>query len=64
LKAARAVNAQTLEFTYQSTSRGIAIISRVPVKLQVDGMDETLKLSGPATVMLPRGQHVVTLTTD
>ena len=64
LKAARAVNAQTLEFTYQSTSRGIAIISRVPVKLQVDGMDETLKLAGPATVMLPRGQHVVTLTTD
>jgi hypothetical protein len=64
LKAARAVNAYTLEFTYQSGSRGMAIVSRAPVKLQVDGVDETLRLAGPATVMLPRGQHVVTLTTD
>jgi hypothetical protein len=64
LKAARLVNAYTLEFTYQSASRGIAIVSRTPVKLQVDGVDEALRLAGPATVLLPRGQHVVTLTAD
>jgi hypothetical protein len=64
LRAARAVNAYTLEFTYQSGSRGIAIVSRTPVKLQVDGVDEALRLAGPATLLLPRGQHVVTLTTD
>jgi hypothetical protein len=64
LKAARAVDAHTLEFTYQSASRGIAILSRAPLKLQIDGVDETLKLAGPATLLLPRGQHVVTLTTD
>jgi hypothetical protein len=64
LKAARAVDAHSLEFTYQSTSRAIAVISRPPVKLQIDGVDETPRLAGPVTLLLPRGQHVVTLTTD
>jgi hypothetical protein len=64
LKAARAVDAHTLEFTYQSASRAIALLSRPPVKLQIDGVDEPLKLAGPTTLLLPRGQHVVTLTTD
>src|SRR5450432_3241803 len=64
LKAARAVDAHTLEFTYQSASRGIAILSRAPVTLQIDGVDEAPKLAGPATLLLPRGQHVVTLTAD
>ena len=64
LKAARAVDAHTLEFTYQSASRAIAIFNRAPLKLQIDGVDEAPKLAGPATLLLPRGQHVVTLTTD
>jgi hypothetical protein len=64
LKAARVVDVHTLEFTYQSASRAIAILSRTPVKLQVDGVDEVPKLAGPVTLLLPRGQHVVTLTTD
>jgi hypothetical protein len=64
LKAARAVDAHTLEFTYQSASRGIAIVSRPPVKFQIDGVDEAPKLAGATTLLLPRGQHVVTLTTE
>jgi hypothetical protein len=64
LKAARAVDAKTLEFTYQSAARSIAIISRKPLKIQVDGVDQVPKLTGPASLLLPRGQHVVTLTTD
>jgi hypothetical protein len=64
LKAARAVDAKTIEFTYQSASRAIAILSRAPVKLQVDGADEAPKWAGPHTLLLPRGQHFVTLTTD
>jgi hypothetical protein len=64
LKAARAVDANTSEFTYQSAARAIAILSRVPVKLQIDGADEAPKWAGPYTLLLPRGQHVVTLTTD
>ena len=58
------MDAHTIEFTYQSASRAIAILSRAPVKLQIDGVDEALKLAGPATLLLPRGQHVVTLTTE
>ncbi len=64
LKAARAVDAHTLEFTYQSASRAIAVVSRAPLKLQIDGVEEAPRLAGPATLLLPRGQHVVTLTTD
>jgi hypothetical protein len=64
LRAARIIAGNTLEFTYQSASRAIAIFSRTPVKLQIDGVDEAPKLAGPATLLLPRGQHVVTLTTD
>ena len=64
LKAARAIDAHTVEFTYQSASHGIAIFSRPPRKLQIDGADEPPRFAGPATLLLPRGQHVVTLTTD
>ena len=64
LKAARAVDAHTLEFTYQSAARAIAILSRTPLKLQIDGVEEAPRLAGPVTLLLPRGQHVVTLTTD
>ena len=64
LKAARAVDAHTVEFTYQSASRAIAILSRVPLKLQIDGVDEAPRLAGPSTLLLPRGQHFVTLSTD
>ena len=64
LKAARAVDSHTVEFTYQSASHAIAMLSRTPVKLQIDGADEPLNLAGPATLLLPRGQHFVTLTTD
>ena len=64
LKAARAVDAKTSEFTYQSASRAIAILNRVPVRLQIDGVDAAPNWAGPYTLLLPRGQHFVTLTTD
>ena len=53
-----------MEFTYQSGARAIAMVSRKPLKMQIDGVDVVPNLTGPVTVMLPRGQHVVTLTTD
>jgi hypothetical protein len=64
LKAARSVDAHTVEFTYQSASRAIAILSRAPLKLLIDGVDLPPRLAGPSTLLLPRGQHFVTLTTD
>lgn len=64
LKAARFLGTQVIEFTYQSLSTAIAIINRMPRKLLLDGEEESPNLAGPMTLMLPRGQHVVTLSTD
>jgi len=57
LKAARAVAADTIEFTYQSQARAIAMLDRPAIKVQIDGEDAGVSL------MLPRGQHVVTVVT-
>ncbi len=64
LKSARASGAKTLEFAYEAGARAIAIFNRTPRRVQVDGVEEALSLAGPMTLVLPRGQHVVTLTTD
>jgi hypothetical protein len=64
LTSARTINDRSLEFTYQSAARAIAIFSRTPLKLRIDGVDESPKFAGPETLLLPRGQHVVTLVTD
>jgi hypothetical protein len=64
LRAVRPAGAHGIEFTYQSGARAIAIVSRKPIHLQIDGEEQALVLGGPSTVLLPRGQHVVTLTTD
>jgi hypothetical protein len=64
LRAASASGANTVEFTYQAGARAIAILDRAPRKLELDGAEGPLSLAGPTTIMLPRGQHVVTLTTD
>jgi hypothetical protein len=64
LKAARTVNATTIEFSYQTTARAIAILDRPPLRTQIDGAEEPLERAGPNTILLPRGQHVVTITTE
>ena len=64
LRAALTVNATTIEFSYQSTARAIAVLDRTPVKLQVDGTDARMSMAGPATLLLPRGQHVITVLTE
>jgi hypothetical protein len=64
LKAARAVNATTIELSYQTTARAIAILDRPPLRTQIDGAEEPLQRAGPHTILLPRGQHVVTITTE
>ncbi len=61
LKAARAVSPTALEFSYQSAARVLAVINRPPRRVQIDGVSETPSLAGAATLLLPRGQHVVTV---
>jgi len=64
LRAARVVDAHTIEFSYRSAGRAIAVLDRGPRKLQVDGEDEPMVAAGPATLLLPRGQHVITVTAE
>jgi hypothetical protein len=56
LKSAHTLSATRIEFSYQSASRGIAILDRPIKSIQIDGVDAPLKL------LLPRGQHVITIT--
>lgn len=58
LKSARIVDVATIEFTYQSAARAIAITDRVPTRVEIDG--ENVPISSP--LQLPRGQHLVRLT--
>jgi hypothetical protein len=62
LQAARPAGASGLEFSYQSTARAIAVLDRPPATLTVDGAEQPIQLAGPVTILLPRGQHVVTMT--
>jgi hypothetical protein len=64
LKAARAISATSIEFSYQSTSRAIAVLDRPPRRVQVDGVEEPVQRAGGSTVLLPSGLHTVTLAVD
>ena len=64
LQDARGIGANGVEFSYESSARAIAIFDRKPLKLSVDGAEEPLQFAGPNTILLPRGQHVVTITSE
>jgi hypothetical protein len=59
LRAARVVDASTIEFSYQSASRAIALLDRRPQTVEIDGIAETAVPD--SVLLLPRGQHVVTV---
>jgi len=60
LKAAKAM-ANGLEFAYQSSARAMATIEQTPGKVEIDGAEIKPKMIGNVLI-LPRGQHLVTLT--
>ena len=64
LRGARAISATSIEFSYQSTGRAIAVLDRPPRRLQVDGVEAQVQRAGPATILLPKGTHTVTLAVD
>jgi hypothetical protein len=49
-----------IEFAYQSSARALALLERAPAKLQIDGVERTPDMTGNV-LLLPRGQHYVTL---
>lgn len=64
LRSARLVDFKTVEFSYRSTARAIALLDRRPQKIHIDGTETSLSLAGNATVLLPRGQHLVNIITE
>jgi hypothetical protein len=64
LETARSINAGEMEFSYRSTARAIAVLDRAPRRIRIDGSEHKLEMVGPTTVLLPRGEHVVTITTE
>ncbi|MGD0668652.1 MAG: hypothetical protein ABSB23_13915 [Bryobacteraceae bacterium] len=64
LKAARSIGAHSIEFTYQSAARAIAVFDGAPRTLEIDSIPATADRAGRNTLLLPRGQHIVTLTIE
>jgi hypothetical protein len=64
LRAARTVDAKAIEFSYRSRARAIALMDRPLRKIQIDGGDAGGFMSGAATVVLPRGQHLVNIVAE
>ncbi len=58
LQSARC-SAEGLEFSYRSEARAIAILDHAPKRVDVDGAEVHEETK---TLMLPRGQHLVTVT--
>ena len=60
LKASHASEG-AIEFSYESSARAIAVLDGTPQRVEIDGVAEAPRFAGPTTILLPRGQHVVTL---
>jgi hypothetical protein len=56
-----AATATGIEFAYQSGARAMAVLERPPATLEIDGIAQIPQMAG-AVLLLPRGQHLVTLT--
>ena len=64
LQSAKRVSPTVVAFSYQSMARAIALFDRRPLQVLVDGDKEELQLAGPKAILLPRGQHIVTITSE
>jgi hypothetical protein len=64
LRSARALPGGPIEFSYHSDAHAIAIFDYAPHETLVDGAVFSPELVGPNTLLLPRGEHVVTIRFD
>ncbi len=61
LRGARVLSNDRVEFSYESAARAIATFDHAPREVRVDGAVVPAELAGPTTLLLPRGEHVVTV---
>ena len=64
LKSAHVAGPGAIEFTYQSESRAIALLDRLPTRIRIDGEETSLPQPASSSVLLPRGLHTVTITSQ
>lgn len=64
LVSAHVLGPSEIQFTYSSESRAFAILDRKVRSIRLDGANYPVRTSGPSTVLLPRGQHLVTMVCD
>ena len=55
-----AAKGANIDFSYQSSARALAVLERKPSRLEIDGIAVNPQMQGP-TLLLPKGQHLVTL---
>jgi hypothetical protein len=60
LRSARCA-ADVTEISYRSQTRAFAVLARAPRAIELDGQPVTPQLHSPTTILLPSGQHVVTI---
>jgi hypothetical protein len=61
LKSAEATSSR-VEFAYQSPARALALLDRLPARVEIDGAVVTQPQFAGMALLLPRGQHLVALT--
>jgi hypothetical protein len=61
IRSASVAGGARVEFSYQSASRAIAVLSGEVRRIEVDGEEHAPRRAGPRAIFLPRGQHVVSL---
>jgi hypothetical protein len=59
LKSA-ATRSSSIEFAYRSSARALALLDRIPARVEIDGAAVPPQFAGKVLI-LPRGQHLVTL---
>jgi hypothetical protein len=54
-------NGKTIELSYSSGSRALAVLKGSVKRLEVDGQEESPVMAGDKVLSLPRGQHLVSI---
>jgi hypothetical protein len=61
VRTARVTSPVSIELTYDSAARALAVLDRAAVSLKVDGASYPIRYAGAGTLILPRGHHVVAI---
>ena len=61
LTSAEMVDGHTIELSYQSSARALAVLDRKPLRVEIDGVAGAPDAAGGNAIFLPRGQHIVTI---